>query len=191
MINILMTLNEEYGVKRPIDDRLILSIADGDMDALHKLYEQASSGVYGFALSITKNIHDAEDILQETFLSVYNKASDYKPQGKPMAWILTIAKNAALTKLRNANRTDELDDTHTLIEAQLSVTLNTEHRLIIERIFGVLDDREKQIVMLHAVSGLKHREIAALLDLPTGTVLSKYNRAIKKLKLMLKGDEEV
>lgn len=191
MINILMTLNEEYGVKRPIDDRLILSIADGDMDALHKLYEQTSSGVYGFALSITKNIHDAEDVLQETFLSVYNKAPDYKPQGKPMAWILTIAKNAALTKLRNANRTDELDDTHTLIESQLSVTLNTEHRLIIERIFGVLDDREKQIVMLHAVSGLKHREIASLLDLPTGTVLSKYNRAIKKLKLMLKGDEEV
>lgn len=189
MISVLMMLNEEYGVKRPIDDRIILNIAEGDMDAFHHLYEQTSSSVYGFALSITKNTHDAEDVLQETFLSVYGKAPDYEPHGKPMAWILTIAKNAALTKLRKANRTEELDDTRTLIESQLSVIQSTEHKLIIERVFQVLADDEKQIVMLHAVSGLKHREIASLLGLPTGTVLSKYNRAIKRLKLILKGDD--
>lgn len=188
MLNILMTLNENYGVKRPIDDRLIEGIAAGDMDAFHELYEAASSGVYGFALSITKNTHDAEDVLQETFLKLFDKAPEYRPHGKPMAWVLTIAKNAALTKLRNRNKTDELDDASITAESQLSVIENTEHKMMLEKMFQVLSDEERQIVMLHAVGGLKHREIALVLRLPTGTVLSKYNRAIKKLKISIEGD---
>jgi RNA polymerase sigma-70 factor (ECF subfamily) len=52
-----------------------------------------------------------------------------------------------------------------------------------------LSDQERQIVVLHAVSGLKHREIAAALNLPLPTVLSKYNRALKKLKTHLSGGD--
>ena len=52
-----------------------------------------------------------------------------------------------------------------------------------------LGEEERQIVLLHAVTGLKHREIAALLELPLSTVLSKYHRALKKLREQLKGDE--
>lgn len=52
-----------------------------------------------------------------------------------------------------------------------------------------LSDQERQVVLLHAVTGLKHREIAALLELPLPTVLSKYSRALKKLRLAMKEDD--
>ena len=54
---------------------------------------------------------------------------------------------------------------------------------------AALTDEERQVVMLHAVTGLKHREIAQLLELPLATVLSKYRRALKKLNLLLEGDD--
>ena len=54
--------------------------------------------------------------------------------------------------------------------------------MLLEKLFGVLSDDEKQIVILHIAAGLKHRETAQLLGLPLGTVISKYNRALKKLR---------
>lgn len=64
-----------------------------------------------------------------------------------------------------------------------------EDRLVLEAAFGVLSDTERQIVMLHAVSGIKHREIALILELPLSTVLSKYARALSKLKKHLESTE--
>ncbi|MBQ7936358.1 MAG: RNA polymerase sigma factor [Clostridia bacterium] len=181
MLNILMTLQEEFDVKRPIDDDLLKKIAQGDMDAFHTLYESVSASVYGLALSITKNSHDADDVLQETFLKVHANASAYRPQGKPLAWILTITRNLAMTKLREQSRTQEIQETHAV---DYSSIRNAEQKLLIETLLNHLSEEERQIVMLHAISGLKHREIAKILEAPLNTVLSKYHRAIKKLQLL-------
>ena len=181
MLNILMTIQEEFAVKRPIDDELIRKIADGDMDAFHTLYESASASVYGYALSLTKNSHNADDVLQETFLKVHANAPAYRSQGKPMAWILTIAKNIALSKLREQSRVQAIEETHAV---DLSSIEKAEQRMLIETLLKHLSEEERQIVMLHAISGLKHREIACLLELPLGTVLSKYKRAIQKLQIL-------
>ena len=75
-----------------VRDEDILAVARNGPDALRRLYEKTSKGVYAYALSLLKNAHDAEDVCQETFLSIYDKAGDYEPQGKPMAWIITVAK---------------------------------------------------------------------------------------------------
>lgn len=107
MLSILLTIQSEYGIRRPIDDSLIEKISLGDMDAFRELYEIASKSVYGFALSILKNSHDAEDVLQETFLKVYQNSSDYVSYSKPMAWILRITRNLAVTKLREKNKNAE------------------------------------------------------------------------------------
>ena len=61
-----------------------------------------------------------------------------------------------------------------------------EDRLIVRQMLSALDENERQIVSLHAVAGLKHREIASMLDMPLATVLSKYNRSIKKLQKIFK-----
>lgn len=62
-------------------------------------------------------------------------------------------------------------------------------RHVLRAALSVLSEQERQVVMLHAVTGLKHREIAQLLELPLATVLSKYRRALKKLNLLLEGDD--
>ena len=74
-------------------DSLIASVAAGSSDALGELYRETCAGVYAYALSILKNSHDAEDVLQECYIRIQASASGYKPQGKPMAWIFTIARN--------------------------------------------------------------------------------------------------
>lgn len=60
---------------------------------------------------------------------------------------------------------------------------------MLQEALGALGDAERQIVLLHSSSGLKHREIAALLEMPLPTVLSKYHRALKKMKLQLEGGD--
>ena len=99
-----------------------------------------------------------------------------------MAWILTITRNLCLKLLRQRIKTTELDldDWKSYIdEAEIS----TDDKVVIRQCMEKLSDEERQIVVLHAVAGFKHRQIAELLELPLPTVLSKYHRAIKKLKL--------
>lgn len=165
-----------------IDDSLIGRIAAGDRDAFHFLYEEISKHVYGFALSITKNTHDAEDVLQETMLAIYWKAESYQGRGKPMAWIFTIARNFALMRLRGGGNTTPIDEIWHLEGNGLSAIENVELRITLQGVLQLLSDQEQQIVMLHAVHGMKNREIAEILQLPLNTVLSKYHRAMKKLK---------
>ncbi len=165
---------------------LIKKIAEGDKNALHELYDKIGKNVYGFALSITKNTYDAEDILQETFITIYQNAPSYQHQGKPRAWIYTIARNHALMKIRSEKKgTDELNENISDEHFGISKIENADLRLTLETALEKLGDEERQILILHAVSGLKHREIAGVLELPLNTVISKYNRAVKKMKLLL------
>lgn len=166
----------------PSLDNCIIRIANGEEDALTTLYRQARTAVYGFALSIVKNVHDAEDILQDTFLVVWQKAGSYRPNGKPMAWLMTITRRLAIDRLREHTRTVPLspEDWQTWLSERPDAT--QEDRLILSSLLEQLGDQERQIVILHALTGLKHREIAELLAIPLPTVLSKYNRALKKLQ---------
>ena len=158
----------------------------GDKDALADLYSRTRPAVYGFALSIVKNAHDAEDILHDACLQVWNAAGGYRRQGKPMAWVLTITRNLAISRLREHGRTEPLvqEDWQDRLADNPAVT--HEDRMMLEAVLSALSDEERQIVTLHALTGLRHREIAALLGLPLPTVLSKYSRALKKLQLAWK-----
>lgn len=163
-------------------DRLIAAIVSGDRDALAELYHATSTSVYAFCLSILKNTHDAEDILQDCYLSIHASAATYHSAGKPMAWIMTIARNLCLMRLRQRSRTEELslEDWKDYLETNEELTMID--RIVLTECMSRLADQERQIVVLHAVSGFKHREIAQMLDMNLSTVLSKYHRAIHKLK---------
>lgn len=161
-------------------DDLIERMAQGDKEALASLYESTRAAVYGFALSILKDVDHAEDITQDTYLQLYHNAGSYRTQGKPMAWIMTITRNLAMSRLREQSRTLPLEDTH-LATLSHNPTVDQEDLLTLDTLLSLLDDQERQIVTLHALTGLKHREIAYLLSLPLPTVLSKYHRSMKKL----------
>lgn len=164
---------------------LILAIADGNKNALAALYENTNTAVYGFSLSILKNTHDAQDVLQDTYIKVFANAKRYIPQGKPMAWIFTITRNLCLMKLRDGKKTTE-DPVEERVDIGHDTREALEDKIVLKKVIESLPSPEREIIVMHAVSGLKHREIADILDIPLSTVLSKYNRTIKKLKLLLK-----
>lgn len=190
MLMTMMLVENHFKPLRPVMDphdleELLRQIALGSQQAFEELYRATDSAIYGYALSLTKNHHEAQDIMMDTYLKIRCAAHLYMPMGKPMAWILTITKNIARTKLRSAGRQIPLDD---LEETTPSFDRDSEEAVALEQAMKVLGDQERQILILHAVTGLKHREIAEMLGMPLATVLSKYDRSLKKLKKALEED---
>lgn len=163
-------------------DFYLSKISTGDSSALADLYDCTSASVYAFALSILKNTQDAEDVLHDCYLQIYSAASGYRSCGKPMAWILTITRNLCLLKLRERQKFSHIpqEDWEPYLEA--CGQMSPEDKLVLSECMNRLSDTERQIVILHAVAGFRHREISEILNTPLATVLSKYSRAIKKLK---------
>ena len=184
MLLMLGTLTQDSG--EDLEEQL-LRIAAGDTEALAAFYNATRSAVYGLALSYLKSGHDAEDVAQDTYLRVWDNAPLYKPQGTPKAWLLKITRNLALMRLRQRDKVQELPEELPLAVDGPDVTV--EDRQVLEAALQTLGDQERQIVMLHATAGLRHREIAQVLELPLATVLSKYHRALKKLRQRLEGDD--
>ena len=171
-------------------ENCIARMACGDREALATLYRYARVPVYGLAMSILKNHADAEDVLQDCLIRVWSAADRYQPQGKPMAWILTIARHLAYDRTYARTRTQDMreGDWQAIPDGQPNVT--AEDRITLETLLNTLGDQERQIVVLHALAGLKHREIADMLELPLATVLSKYHRTMKKLQQTWKEADE-
>ncbi|MCR5249516.1 MAG: RNA polymerase sigma factor [Lachnospiraceae bacterium] len=166
-------------------DAALQKIGKGDREAVSDVYARTASAVYGFILSIVRNTEDAEDLLQDTYVKLCLNADQYQSQGKPMAWILTIARNLSLMKLRGRRRMADLPEYEWEALEDSDSEFHTEDRMVLDAALRVLSGEESNIVMLHAVAGLKHREIAEMLDMPLATVLSKYNRALKKMKKVI------
>lgn len=187
MLMTMMLVESRFQPLRPGSDpqqleQLLAQIALGSQSAFEMLYRATDSAIYGYALSLTKNHHEAQDVMMDTYLKIRCAAHLYVPQGKPMAWILTITKNLAFTRLRAAGRqipTEEIE------ESSPPFDRDTEEAIALEQAMQVLGEQERQILVLHAVTGLKHREIAEITGLPLATVLSKYARSLKKLRKVL------
>ena len=93
-----------------IDESLLIRLKNDDAEAFRALYEQASSAVFGYAFSVLKNYEAARDVMQDTFVKIRAAAHLYEPQGKPMAWIMTITRNLCNMKFRQNTRMAETED---------------------------------------------------------------------------------
>lgn len=160
-------------------EALLREIAQGGKEAFEQLYCLTSKTIYTYALSLTRNPDDAQDAMMETYLAVRAGAERYVPQGKPLAWMFTIARNAVGMLRRQAGKTASLED---LTPGQAAVAFDPDAALILREALRVLSDPEREVVLLHAVTGLRHREIAQALEQPLSTVLSRYTRALGKLR---------
>lgn len=167
-------------------ENLILEISNNNIAALEELYKQTDTSVYGFALSILKNPHEAEDVMHDAYVKIYESAETYQPMGKPMAWILTIVRNLALSRFRSKDKSNLVLEEDFSVSNSYDFTESSMDQLIINKILKILSDEERQIVILHSITGLKHKEISELLRIPLSTVLSKYHRSLAKLRKLLK-----
>ncbi len=192
MIPSFMMTVETFQPKADADElNLYLTrIAENDSEAFSMFYEKTKASVYGYALSILKNTHDAEDVLHDCYINVHAAAANYKSKGKPMAWVMTITKNLCLQKIREHKRASDIpeEDWERYISAKAEMSI--EDKSVLRLCMEKLTDEEREIVLLHVVSGLKHREVAHLKEMLLATELSKYNRAIKKLQLYWEKENE-
>ena len=171
-------------------EQLVVRTGRGDREAFALLYGRARGAVYALALSLLHDAHEAQDVAQDVFVRVWEGAPAYRPQGSPMAWLLTIARNLALSRLRRGVRRVELgEEEWNAIPAQ-ATGISPEDRQLLQQALAGLGEEVRQIVLLHAVAGLKHREIARLLEKPLSTVLSKYYRGLGKLRSLMKGESD-
>lgn len=184
---ITLTTTTFFGTDDKTLDELIVKVANKDTAALKELYKLTKSGIYGFALSLLKSPTDAEDVLHDTYLSIWASAYMYASEGKPMAWLITIAKNHCFKVFRNRkwNETEEISEN--IADEASDFSLSVDEKWVLEELLSSLSEEERQIIMLHAVAGFKYREIADLLNMPLSTVLSKHHRGLKKLKENYKG----
>ncbi len=166
-------------------EALIKRMSNGDMSAMGELYELISTDVFAYALSKTVNRDDAEDIVQDTFVQVWKNATQYRAIGKPLAWIFTIEMNLIRRNFNKNKRFVSLDESIKAEDDEMDFAENVINSEFLRQMLMILNEEEREIISLHIVSGLKHREIAKLMEKPLSTVLSKYNRAIKKLQAQI------
>lgn len=172
-----MELTEVTEPKNSYLEKLLLNIKD--YDSFHELYTLLKAPIYSYSLVILKNREDALDNVQDVFITIYNQINSYSIGTKPMNWIFTITKNKAISMIRKRKTTISIEDCVNSIEFT-----KEEDLILFKTLMEQLKEDERIIIILHLLWGFKHREIADILNINVSTTLSKYNRAIKKLKEM-------
>ena len=193
LMGIFSALDEPVAYDQLSDEKLLLLVAEGDREAFQRLYQNTDKSIYGFILSILRNPQDAEEVMQETYLKIWTGAGSYQSQGKPLAWMFTIARNLCYMKFRDQKHEADigLSDLSEMETGEFCPQIeDAADKLVLRAALHILNEEERQIVLLRTSAGLKHREIAADLEIPLATVLSKYNRAMKKLQKYLREEGE-
>jgi len=165
-------------------DLCISEVAKGNMNSLKQLYEQFKVPVYLLALVILKDRALAEDILQETFIGLRANAHTYSLGTNAKAWILSITRNLSKNCLRKRHyeTSQSFDEDTEVCDKKYTVETDMLDGIVTSDALNILDETQREIVVFHVFTGLKHTEISKLLCIPYGTVLWKYSVAMKKLR---------
>ena len=158
---------------------MLHAVQHGDWDAFESIYQNLRIPLFTVLCRIVRDQSLAEDLLQEFFLRLYQ--SPPLSAEKPRAYLFQSARNLAVDALRHRSRETSLRDATGTYEH------DSDGRMDIEQAISLLPALERQIVVLHLNADLKFREIASILELPLGTALWRYQKAINRLRQLLDG----
>ena len=153
---------------------------NGEPVGLAELYELMGRAIFTTAYVITGHREDAEDILQDTLVEIYQDARFYRPRTNPRAWVLTVTRHTALDAVRKRTRhaTAPLDTAEAL---PTPPDAHDEFTALWD-LLAVLSPEERELVLLRLYHGLSHGEIAETLRISTAAAQKRYRRAIDKLR---------
>ena len=165
---------------------LMESMAAGDRDAFQRFYDQHATLVYSFALKLTRQTTDAEELLQEVFLQVWNHAGTYDAaRGNPEAWLMTITRSRAIDLLRSRRRREgrvlPVEDL-TQVERPQEPAGNPAAAEAVHGAMGQLSQEQREALELAYFHGLTQTEIAEKLQIPVGTVKTRIRSGLLKLR---------
>ncbi len=161
-------------------NHIIKLIDIGDQSAFEELYNEYAKRITVLAYSILKDSGFAQDVLQSVMIKIWQKSSAIKRVKNPDAYIYTLTKNIAIDYYRiNSKR---YKNEISLEEINIASPIDEQSKLIFFSLIEVLDDDEKEIVIMKLVFNYTHFQISEEMKLPEGTVRWKYKVAIDKIR---------
>ncbi|AQQ14569.1 ECF RNA polymerase sigma factor SigH [Corynebacterium glaucum] len=157
--------------------------------------------LYGGALRMTRNPQDAEDLVQETYLKAYNAFDSFKPGTNLKAWLYRIMTNTYINSYRKKQRRPLVTSAEDVTDSQLYTSSSHDSTGLesaevealklmpnsrISEALNALNEDYRMVVYYADVEGLAYKEIAEVMDIPLGTVMSRLHRGRKQLREMLK-----
>jgi RNA polymerase sigma-70 factor (ECF subfamily) len=178
------------------DTGLLRQIAGGDRSAFAEFYDRHSVLMFSVASRILNDPAEAEDVLQEAFMQIWEKAGKFDPGlGRASSWAAILVRNRAIDRIRSAQRRTRLAQEagpELAFAAAESGTANeivhgAEKAKLIQSAIGVLPADQRKAIELAYFSGLTHTEISEKLQEPLGTIKARIRRGLLKLREQLEG----
>jgi RNA polymerase sigma-70 factor (ECF subfamily) len=179
-------------VTKPDDQRLVSELRAGRPAAHAELVRSHYRAVYRFLVHLTRDVHRAEDLTQETFAAAWEKLATFQGRAALATWLHRIAYTKFIDARRAEGRAAGLRErlpgpTASSADPSDALTADDEARHLYRALDG-LDTAERTVLVLHYLQGLSYREMAAVLDEPAGTVKWRTSEALSRLRALL-GEE--
>lgn len=166
---------------------LFLKFNEGKEDAFDDIYNYSHEGIFGYLMAKSHSYDIAEELTQETLVCLYNSLEKYQEKNASVTYLFQIANNIYLNYVRKNKKIVYLDDDYNG-KVFGSTRSDAEDQWVIERTLSILNETESEVVYLYAVSELKHKDIAKIIDKPIGTELWIYHGAMKKLRANMEAE---
>ncbi len=163
-----------------ICDNALTAIAEGNLEALSVIYQLYGRMIMSISLQITKNSHDAEDVLQDVMLKISQYAHQYQKHTNPRAWVLALARNTAID-YQKANAKEVTYDDIPAVAHTTYIPDPSVQTLLMDAL-SALSETDQSIVRMKLYAGLSHKEIASVLNLTKAATEKRYERALKKVQ---------
>ncbi|MFW6192641.1 MAG: RNA polymerase sigma factor [Gemmatimonadota bacterium] len=168
--------------------RLVERAREGDRSAMCRLYEAHAGRVYSVVRRLAGRDDLADDLSQEAWIRAFEKLHLFRGESSFGTWMYRLATNTALNHLRSASRHRDLEEQATR-EAGARVTGSVDEAVINQKVLGDALDRlppgYREVLVLHDVEGLTHREIGEKLDIATGTSKSQLHKARARMQELI------
>jgi RNA polymerase sigma factor (sigma-70 family) len=177
------------------DQELIKEIAKGSEKAFREIFERHKARVYGVCFYMLANRGIAEDISQETWLSLVEKAGDYQSTGSALGWILTVARNKCLNELRSRKKWQDIDSEVFENIADPTADLdslfeNVRQEQVLQKAILELSDNQRVILIMFVQEEKSISEIAQAIGSNVGAVKVQLHRARETLKQIVEDYEK-
>lgn len=183
------------------DAELLGRSAGGDRDAFAELYDRFSRPLYATALRITNSPAEAEDVLQDVFVALWEKSCTFEvSRGSAFAWAVTLTRNRAIDRVRMRSRRAELLSQTTAEDSGIrpvasgpdsaDTLLAKEHATSVRAAVAALPPEQKRALELAFFDGLTQQEISAALRQPLGTVKARIRRGLIRLREIMGGHHD-
>ena len=176
----------------PSDVDLMLGIQAGEADALSQLYDRYNGIVKALILRIIHNETEADDLLQEVFMEIWNQAKNFSPEkGKPLGWMVTLTRRRAIDALRKKQAYNKAEEgLRAQPEQQPDAWVRNvtqeeiqsgDTRALMAKVISSLPEAQQQVIEFAFFQGMSQREIAFHTNIPLGTVKTRLELGLKKI----------